>query len=278
MLSLLSVVSFSQGEHAPYSFYKDITYQAQQVFVVVDDSDNTYEYQLDYTIYTELAYNNPNSYQYKYNGFNLVFKIYNSNRSIVYSYDESYFEEIERFIGNNSYYIEYDFVAIDSIESLKIKFEFDSSDTVWYIPLENYGTLPLSFLTNTDTVINWTSITQNLLPVIMTGDSYDIGYYNGYQIGLSEGDSQGYNRGYSDGYSNAQADDSVPAIIFGGVLNIAMIPVNFFLAILNFNVFGINIGGFVTGLMTIAVIFILFGVIFGGRPSPRGGPSGGDKK
>lgn len=278
MLSLLSVVSFSAGENAPYSFYKDITYQAEQVLTVVDDTDSLYKYQIDYTFYTDIAYNNQTSYEYKYNGFKIDLKIINYNNTQVYSYIENYYEEEEIFITNNTFYIEYDFDYTDNITQLKILFEFGDDDTAWYIPLENFGLNPISFPFNNDTVINWTPITQNLIPAIMLGDSYDLGYYNGYQTGLDDGDTQGYNRGYSEGYSNAQSDDSVPSIIFAGVLNVAMVPVNFFLAILNFEVFGINIGGFVTGLMTIAVIIILFGVIFGGRPAPRGGPSGGGKQ
>lgn len=278
MLSLLSVVSFSAGENAPYRFYKDITYQAEQVFTVVDDGDDIYEYQLDYVFYTDIAYNNQTSYEYKYNGFKLDLRIINHNGTQVYSYTENYYEEEPIYISNNTFYLEYDFDYSDDITSLKILFEFGDNDTAWYIPLENYGYEPLFFPFSTDTSLNWTPITQNLLPVIFMGDSYDIGYYDGYQIGFDDGDRVGQNTGYSHGYSDAQADDTVPSIIFGGILNIALIPVNFFLAILNFEVFGINIGGFVTGLMTIAVIIILFGVIFGGRPAPSGGPSGGGKK
>lgn len=277
MLSLLSVVAFSGGENAPYRFYKDITYQAEQVLIVVDDNDYLYKYQIDYTFYTDIAYNNINSYEYQYNGFKIDLKIINNNNTQVYSYIENYYEEEEIFISNNSFYIEYDIDYSDNLTQLKILFEFGADETAWYIPLENFGFNPLSILFSTDTVLNWTPITQNLIPVIMNGDSYDIGYYNGYNEGYDEGDRIGQNTGYSQGYSDAQADDSVPSIIFSGVLNIALIPVNFFLAILNFEVFGINIGGFVTGLMTIAVIIILFGVIFGGRPAPRGGPSGGGK-
>lgn len=277
MLSLLSVVSFSAGENAPYRFYKNITYQAQQVFIVVDDNSNLYEYQIDYTFYTDISYNNQSSYEYKYNGFNIDLKIINDNGTQVYSYNESFYEEIVRYITNNTFYIEYDFAYPDNVTSLMIKFEFGANDTVWYIPLENYGLNPLLFPFSTDTVLNWTPITQNLIPAIMMSDSYDIGYYNGYQLGFDDGDRAGQITGYSHGYADAQSDDSVPSIIFAGILNIAMVPVNFFLAILNFEVFGINIGGFVTGLMTIAVIIILFGVIFGGRPAPSGGPSGGGK-
>lgn len=78
--------------------------------------------------------------------------------------------------------------------------------------------------------------------------AHDIGYQEGYVAGLNAG-------------GTAQQMNT----IFTGILDIGLMPVNFFLKILNFEVFGINIGGFVTGLFTISIIVILFRMFFGGN-------------
>lgn len=77
-------------------------------------------------------------------------------------------------------------------------------------------------------------------------------------------EQEGYTRGWNDGveYGSHNGEASV---VFSGILSVALLPVNFFLSILNFEVFGINIGGFVTGMLTLAIIFIIWRVILGGR-------------
>lgn len=104
-------------------------------------------------------------------------------------------------------------------------------------------------------------------------NGYNDGYRNGKQDGLTEGydsgyydgDSEGYQRGYSHGYTEAANQDSVATSIFVGIIDVALLPINFFLACLNFEVFGINIGSFVTALLTIVIVVILFRTIFGGK-------------
>lgn len=86
-------------------------------------------------------------------------------------------------------------------------------------------------------------------------DYYDSGYTDGYSIG--------YQAGYGFGYSEGAVIDDQMSTIFAGILDIGLIPINFFLAILNFEVFGINLGAFVSATLTIAIIIIMFRVITG---------------
>lgn len=90
------------------------------------------------------------------------------------------------------------------------------------------------------------------------------GYTEGYNEGNYNGDSAGYQRGYAHGYLDGSNQDTVAASIFSGIINIALLPINFFLACLNFEVFGINIGGFVSALLTVAIVFIICRTIFSG--------------
>ena len=57
---------------------------------------------------------------------------------------------------------------------------------------------------------------------------------------------------------------STASIIFQGICNIGLMPVNFFLGVLNFEVFGINIGAFVSALLTLAIVIIIVRIIFSG--------------
>ena len=57
---------------------------------------------------------------------------------------------------------------------------------------------------------------------------------------------------------------STASIIFQGIFNIGLMPVNFFLGVLNFEVFGINIGAFVSALLTLAIVIIIVRIIFSG--------------
>lgn len=108
---------------------------------------------------------------------------------------------------------------------------------------------------------------------------YNHGYYNGYETGYNQGynDKQifydeniytdGYNEGvivgYRDGIADATSQGSVATEIFAGILDVSMIPVNVFLQMFNYEVFGINVAGLISGLITIALILILVRFISG---------------
>ena len=96
-------------------------------------------------------------------------------------------------------------------------------------------------------------------------NGYKEGYYVGYDLGYDTGNRSGYTIGYNDGYLEGASQDATASTIFTGVLDIALIPVNVFLSIFNFEVFGINISGIVSGLITVAVVIIIFRFLFGGK-------------
>lgn len=91
----------------------------------------------------------------------------------------------------------------------------------------------------------------------------DDGYNSGYDTGYSDGVSKGYQEGYSNGYTEADNQDSTALSIFTGIINVGLLPVNFFLNMLNFEVFGINIGAIVSATLTIAIVVIIIRVITG---------------
>lgn len=98
---------------------------------------------------------------------------------------------------------------------------------------------------------------------------YDNGYIAGESAGYELGDQQGYSEGYqvgfTEGYAEADNQDTTALTIFTGIINVALLPVNVFLSILNFEVFGINIGALVSSFLTIAIVVILWRIISGGK-------------
>lgn len=93
---------------------------------------------------------------------------------------------------------------------------------------------------------------------------YVDGYNTGYRDGSTNGYTQGYDTGYAEGYTNGVETDTTAFTIFNGILSIGMIPINAFLAMLNFDVLGINISNFVMSLLTVLVTIWVVRVITGG--------------
>lgn len=92
----------------------------------------------------------------------------------------------------------------------------------------------------------------------MAVGGYNAGYETGYNIGKEDGVSQGYDTGYSDGYASGVETNGTAFTIFNGILNIGMIPVNFFLAMFNFNILGINISNFILSLISVLITIYIY--------------------
>lgn len=101
-------------------------------------------------------------------------------------------------------------------------------------------------------------------------EQWDGRYTVGYDDGYDSGYGQGHQDGFSEGYQTAIDSGSTAATIFSGIVTVGLLPVNFFLGIMNFEVFGINIGAFISALLTIAIIIIVIKIIIG---SQTGGAS-----
>lgn len=111
-----------------------------------------------------------------------------------------------------------------------------------------------------------------------------LGYQTGFNAGVGAGNSEGYATGYNDGvgvgyqdgyttgFNDANNQDATAAVIFTGILEVALLPINVFLAIFNYEVFGINISGLVSALLTVAVVVIIIRVILS-----KSGGNGGSK-
>lgn len=74
---------------------------------------------------------------------------------------------------------------------------------------------------------------------------------------------RGYQAGYDKGYSDGDSVNENMATIFSGIIDIGLLPINVFLDIFNFEVFGINFKPLVAGLLTALVAIIIFRLFVG---------------
>ena len=88
-------------------------------------------------------------------------------------------------------------------------------------------------------------------------DGYNTGSSVGYNTGYDTGRQDGYNTGYSVGYNDGVDTDGTAAAIYSGIIATGLIPIQFFLSIFNFEIFGINLTGLVTSLMSVCVVLIV---------------------
>ena len=145
-------------------------------------------------------------------------------------------------------------------------------------PIRNLGSTPR------DVIFSF-SYTGN----INTSDvAYNEGYDMGYQSGYNQGNAQGlevgyqsgyaegvasqqqliadaYTNGYNQGYDEAYTADATVATVFSNILLVGMLPVDFFLRILNWEFLGINIASFVSALLSVAATIIVVRIVTGGK-------------
>lgn len=107
-------------------------------------------------------------------------------------------------------------------------------------------------------------------------ENYNFGYDAGYNSGYTDGNSDGNSSGYTDGYSAGQSygyhngyNDGVEQSgrysfnsLIGAVIDA---PVSAFTSLLNFEILDFNILGFITGLLTLALIIFIIKLCLGGK-------------
>lgn len=117
--------------------------------------------------------------------------------------------------------------------------------------------------------------TYNILSGYNSNTDYQQGYEQGYhdsiednryeweKSGYDQGYDYGYDVGYQFGFSDGVSTDSTRATIFANIFQVGMVPVNFFLAIFNYEIFGINLRDLITAILTISIIIIVLKSVFG---------------
>lgn len=147
-----------------------------------------------------------------------------------------------------------DYVDYSSISGMYI-----SND--WVIDFRNDSTWIDCFELTLQNAIRATELPMN--------EAYNNGYTDGFQDGYiegkgdgiiegrAEGKAEGLAEGYANGYRDGESMDETAAAIYAGIIATGMIPIQFFLTIFNFEIFGINLTGLVTSLMSICIVLIV---------------------
>lgn len=93
---------------------------------------------------------------------------------------------------------------------------------------------------------------------------YNTGYSDGYSSGSSDGNSQGYKSGYDfgiiEGYNNGYSKgvENAGKYTFTNLLGAVIdVPVKTFTNLFNFELLGVNLASFFSGLLTLAVIITI---------------------
>lgn len=91
-------------------------------------------------------------------------------------------------------------------------------------------------------------------------NGYNTGYNAGYDTGNSEGYDLGYNVGFNSGYSEG-AEDSNQYTFLNLISATIDAPIKYFQSLFNFELLGVNLQGFLTGLFTLCVIVTIIKIV-----------------
>lgn len=259
---LMSLVATprAQSTNINYQYESNVSYYGyNQTLGCPADDTKTYYIESTFNFTCKLNYNNENDYEVTECAFQLDANLYYTNINN------------QRVFDNNARvtYVS-DFVLtpnqqVDPLIEINMKVGLDATTDQLFVQIldgdevlretrkntedtwDNYPTSYLEFNINAPAFYNDISnLCQN------SNASYNNGYTTGYQTG------------YTTGYTEGSSQDETAVAIFSGIIEIALVPINFFLAMLNFEVFGINIGAFVSALLTVAIVVIIIRIVVSG--------------
>lgn len=137
----------------------------------------------------------------------------------------------------------------------------DISVTCWFKPVGVYANA-------TDTPWGMTDRLYYFTNELSESQQYKSGYDAGYSGGFSSGETTGYGKGYSVGnrigYNNGYSAgvESANKYTFNSLLGAVIdVPVQTFMSLFNFELLGVNLAGFFTGLLTVAFVVTIVKMI-----------------
>lgn len=258
----LTLTTLSSGAGSLYQYSAQVVTSAS--YTLTFSNDTFVQNDIEFTF--KLSYNNDEDYRlelFKYNITSTSFddegEVYGSPSVASYTFSE--------YLIFNPY--TQNVVVNESLDGSEIDFRLtvDGSNQV-LLSTTPFGLIGSSLVSNFDPVIQFDNIEWSVL--IRSSNYYQSGnadYDNGYNVGYTDGSQAGYQTGYTDGYNQGAVQDETAVVIFNGIINVALLPVNVFLQILNFEVFGINFGGLASAFLTIAIVIIIVRIITGKKNS-----------
>lgn len=104
---------------------------------------------------------------------------------------------------------------------------------------------------------------------IQYNEGYNNGYNEGYNVGSSNGYNNGYNEGltigYNNGYMEGQTSSEDNFSLLSLLSLILMYPFKVIALGMDVNIFGVNVGGLIIGLLAIGLVIGLISIFRGGK-------------
>lgn len=268
MLSLITLGSMSTLSEQQFNYSAPVTLETiGQSNLIIHDGDEYYTLNQYFTFNTVVYFNNANEFQVNITSINVALYCYDGSGDLIDNNDvtsvpsnpfniTSYsdiMDVVPDYDSGNEYFI-YEFRFNSNSLSINVPLDIDWSYVEGFASGEFLYVFPFSnlFMTN---------IPQAIQSLLYDSSAYDNGYYSGsadgYEKGFNDGKEVGHQEGWVQGVEYGASQDETALTIFEGIITIALVPINFFLAIFNFNIFGINISGFVSALLTVSIIIIV---------------------
>lgn len=248
--ALLLSALFLASNNLSYNYA--CTTQAQVSFASTYASDNyannicTFEF--------SSYYNDDENYVSYLSKINLTVNIFDDEDDLLSSSSGSYVfaTPVQFDLDNDTINVSYVFDGLD------LDYKFTYNNIEYLITLEDFY---FDAAARTSVPFPTISFSQVSIPFIIRSSleqyNYNQGYTTGYDEGYDIGHSEGHQEGWLEGVEYAGNQDETALTIFEGIITIALVPINFFLAIFNFEIFGINLSGFVSALLTVSIIIIV---------------------
>lgn len=260
LFSLLSIVALSSPANQNFQYSSEMIVEAQTISHVYEHADYYINTTYDFHLY--INYSSVSQAELVVKNVDIRTDILDDSGYIDYTYNDTYNFSDNIILGQYS-----DIAILFNIDDFDFKYTFsfvndyvytlDVSDYFSQQPILSFGT---TWTTNAYVLANYVQMYLDS----KSGD-YNFGYSRGYEDGYEEGTERGgsWQDGYNQGYQDGASQDETALTIFEGIVTIALVPINFFLAIFNFEIFGINLSGFVSALLTISIIIIVIRFITG---------------
>lgn len=268
MLSLISLGSMTTLSEQQYLYSAPVTLEAiGQTNIIIHSGDEYDTINQYFTFNTVVYFNNASEFEVHVTSINISLAAYDDVGGLIDIHD------VTGFPIN-------DFVVTSYSDVLNITPDYDGSGEYFIYDIAFYGN---SLAINVPLDLDWsyvegfasgnftfvfpfsnlfmTNIPQAIQSLLYDSSAYDNGYYtgknDGYQEGFDAGKQVGHQEGWVEGVEYGASQDETALTIFEGIITIALVPINFFLAIFNFEIFGINLSGFVSALLTVSIIIIV---------------------
>lgn len=268
MLSLISLGSMSTLSEETYLYSAPVTLETMgQSNIIIHSGDEYYTLNQYFTFNTVVYFNNASEFEVHVTSVNISLVAYDDGGTLLASNDVTGVPLSEFNITSYS-------------DVVNITPDYNRSDEIFIYDIDFYGN---SFTLNIPLHFDWyymegfasgnytfvfpfsnlflTNIPQAIQSLLYDSSAYDNGYYSGkndgYEEGFNDGKQVGHQEGWVQGVEYGASQDETALTIFEGIITIALVPINFFLAIFNFEIFGINLSGFVSALLTVSIIIIV---------------------